>query len=114
MVESDGPLDVLLGGCGGAASLPAAPRCLDRRKFTFGLHHARGARVVRAVAYVNGRVRARRHGHNLRRITLRRLPQRRFTVRIVATQSTGSKLVSVRRYKGCTKGKPQTRAHHHV
>jgi hypothetical protein len=35
-------------------------------------------------------------------------------VRIVATQSTGSKLVSVRRYKGCTKGKPQTRAHHHV
>jgi hypothetical protein len=46
-------------------------------------------------------------------VVLRRLPRRKFTVRIVATKNTGSKLISVRTYKGCKKGKPQTRAHHH-
>jgi hypothetical protein len=113
MTETDGPLDVVLGGCGGAAKLPTARRCVDRRKFTFRLHHARGARVVRVVAYVNGKRVKRVRGRNVKRITLKRLPRKRFTVRIVSTQSTGSKLISVRRYKGCRKGKPRTRAHHH-
>jgi hypothetical protein len=114
MVESDGPLDVLLDGCGGAASLPQAPRCVDRRKFTFRLHHAPRARVVKVIAYVNGKRVLRRRGRNIKRITLRRLPRRKFTVRIVSTQDTGSKLISVRHYKGCRKGKPSTRAHHHA
>jgi len=113
MLETDGPLDVVLAGCGGAAKLPQARRCVDRRKFTFRLHHAPKARVVRVAAYVNGKRVLVRRGHNLRRVTLKRLPRRRFTVRIVSTQSTGSKLVSVRRYKGCRKGRPHTRAHHH-
>jgi C-terminal binding-module, SLH-like, of glucodextranase len=112
-VETDGPLDVLLGGCGGAAKLPAARRCVDRRNFSFKLHHARGARVVRVAAFVNGHRKLRRRGRDIKRITLQRLPRRKFTVRIVATQSTGSKLVSTRRYKGCRKGRPRTRAHHH-
>jgi hypothetical protein len=109
MTETDGPLDVVLGGCGGAAKLPDARRCIDRRKFTFRLHHARGARVVRVVAYVNGKRVKRVRGRNIRRITLKRLPRRKFTVRIVSTQNTGSKLISVRKYKGCRKGKPRTR-----
>jgi hypothetical protein len=111
-VETDGPLDVVLGGCGGAAKLPSARRCVDRRKFSFRLHHARGARVVRVVAYVNGHRKLRRRGRDIKRITLRRLPRKKFTVRIVSTQSTGSKLISTRRYKGCKKGRPSTRAHH--
>ena len=111
-VETDGPLNVVLGGCGGAAKLPPARRCVDRRKFTFRLHHARGARVVRVVVFVNGKRRLVRKGRNIRRVSLKRLPRRRFVVRIVSTQSTGSKLISVRKYKGCRKGRPHTRAHH--
>jgi hypothetical protein len=111
-VESDGPLDVVLGGCGGAAKLPSARRCVDRRKFSFRLHHARGARVVRVVAFVNGKRKLRVRGRHIKRITLKRLPRRKFVVRIVATQNTGSKLVSTRRYKGCRKSRPRTRAHH--
>ena len=113
MLETDGPLDVLLDGCGGAAKLPAAGRCTDRRKFTFRLHHAPKARVVRVDVYVNGKRVKTAKGHSVKRITLKRLPRKRFTVRIVSTQNTGSKLVSVRKYKGCRKGKPRTRAHHH-
>jgi dienelactone hydrolase len=112
-VESDGPLDVVLDGCGGAATkLPRAPRCVDRRRFSFRLHHARGARVVNVVVYVNGRVRKRVHGRDLKRVSIARLPRKRFTVRIVSTQSTGSKLISVRTYRGCTKGAPHTRGQH--
>jgi hypothetical protein len=113
MLETDGPLDVILGGCGGAGKLPSATRCTDRRKFSFRLHHARGARVVRVEAFVNGKRVKRARGRSIKRLVLRRLPQGKFTVRIVATQNTGSKLISTRRYKGCKKGKPRTRAHHH-
>ncbi|MEA2470090.1 MAG: hypothetical protein QOE38_1089 [Thermoleophilaceae bacterium] len=110
-VESDGPLDVLLRGCGGAvSSLPRATHCVDRRRFSFRLHHARGARVVSVVVYVNGHVKKRVRGHDIKRVTIPRLPRKKFTVRIVATQSTGSKLISVRHYKGCKKGRPHT--HH--
>jgi hypothetical protein len=111
-VETDGPLDVVLGGCGGALGLPAAHGCVDRRKFSFALHRPRGARIVRVEAFVNGKRRLRRHGRDIRRITLARLPRGRFTVRIVATQSTGSRLISTRRYTGCRKSRPTTRAHH--
>jgi hypothetical protein len=44
---------------------------------------------------------------------VKRLPRKRFTLRIVATQSSGSKLISTRHYRGCRKGRPTTRAHHH-
>ena len=64
MVESDGPLDVVMDGCGGAVAgkPPRGARCVDRRRFTFRLHHARGARVVRVVVYVNGRLKKRVRG----------------------------------------------------
>jgi hypothetical protein len=113
-VKSDGPLDVVVGGgCGGTLKLPSAQRCVDRRKFSFRLHRPRGARIVLVEAFVNGHRRLRLRGGDIRRITLARLPRGRFTVRIVATQNTGSKLISTRRYRGCLKSRPTTRAHHH-
>jgi hypothetical protein len=89
--------------------LPAGRRCTDRRKFSFALHHGPGSRVVRVAVFVNGKRILRRHGRNIRRVTVRRLPRKRFTLRIVSTQSSGSKLISTRRYKGCRKGRPTTR-----
>jgi hypothetical protein len=93
--------------------LPNGTRCADRRKFHFKLHHGPGARVVRVDVFVNGNRTLRRKGRNIRSLTVTRLPRRKFTLKIVATQSSGSKLVSTRRYKGCRKGRPTTRAHHH-
>lgn len=104
----------LVGGAslvGGSATgpLPPSRRCVDRRKFSFTLHHARGARVVKVQVFVNGRPKLTRRGRAIRRVTLRRLPRKRFTVTIVSTQSTGSKLISRRTYRGCRKGRPHTR-----
>lgn len=87
--------------------------CVDRRRFTFKLHHSGHARVVRVAVYVNGKLKVRRRGRNLHRVRLRRLPIGRFKVRIVATQSSGSKLISTRIYSGCRKTRPHTRGKHH-
>src|SRR3954469_15524199 len=76
---------------GPAASMPRSGSCTNRRKFTFRLHHARGARVVKVAVFVNGERRLLRRGRNLRRVTIKRLPRKRFEVRIVATQNTGSR-----------------------
>lgn len=86
--------------------------CRDTRKFRFRLHHSRGARVVEAYAYVNGRRRLHRRGHSLRRIVLRKLPAKQFKVRIETFQSNGNETISVRRFDGCRKGKPRTRRGH--
>jgi hypothetical protein len=96
----------------GPASHPAVrharKKCVDRRKFTFRLHHARHARVVRVDVYVNGKRRVHRRGHDVKRVTLRRLPRKKFTVNVVARQSTGRTLISTRVYRGCKKSRPRT------
>ena len=96
-----------------AIARPAVRGCVDTRKFGFKLHHAVGARVVKVEVFVNGKRRLKLKGRDISRITLRRLPKRRFVVRIVATQNTGSQLISRRVYHGCKKTRPHTRAHHH-
>jgi hypothetical protein len=93
--------------------LPSNGRCVDRRRFSFRLHHGRHATVVRVDVFVNGRRVLTRRGRNIRRVTVHRLPLGRFVVKIVAIQSTGSTLTSTRTYHGCKKSAPQTRAHHH-
>jgi hypothetical protein len=108
-LTSDGATSVAVSGCG--SLLPK--RCTDRRKFSFRLHHARRARVVDVRVYVNGKRKIHRHAHNIRRVTLKRLPKKKFRVKIVATQNRGSKLISTRTYRGCRKSRPKTRARHH-
>jgi hypothetical protein len=95
-----------------AAVAPAVP-CVDTRGFSFKLHHAPHARVIRVVIYVNGKRTLTRQGHNLTRVTLERLPRGTFTVQIIATQSTRSKVISTRTYTGCRKTPPRIRALHH-
>jgi hypothetical protein len=82
--------------------------CVDGRRFSFRIHQPRRGRIVRVVAYVNGRRAKVVRGRRVTRITLRRLPQASFIVRIVAVSSTGRRTVSVRRYRGCRKGRPHT------
>jgi hypothetical protein len=87
--------------------------CPDTRRFTFALHHARGQRVVRAVVFINRKRVKTVKGSNLKTVSIGQVPTGAFTVRIVATQSSGSKLVSQRTYGACEKSKPRTRGQHH-
>jgi hypothetical protein len=94
----------------GLLGIPPAAKapCVDKRKFSFRLNRARGARVVRVEVFLNGKLKVRRRGSDLRRVSIARPPLRRYKLRIVTTQSTGRQIVSVRSYRGCLKGKPRT------
>jgi beta-glucosidase len=107
---------VSVGGakCPGAAAHIGRPtqKCVDARRFAFKLHHAVGARIVRVAVYVNGRKRLSLRGRDIRRVSIARLPRKRFTVKIVSTSSTGAQLISTRVYHGCKKTRPRTHRGH--
>jgi ABC-2 type transport system ATP-binding protein len=91
-----------------AARTNSAPSaCLDRRKFTFKIHQHR-KRVVRVRVYVNGKLRKTVRGHRVRRVSVKRLPQGLFRLKVVATTANGQRVTSLRTYRGCTKSKPHT------
>ncbi|MFL5884422.1 MAG: hypothetical protein ACJ77M_05080 [Thermoleophilaceae bacterium] len=98
-------------GGANALGLPRRTGCIDRRKFTFRLRHAKRTRIVAADAFVNGRRKVHKHGHSIKRLTIKKLPKGTFRVRIVTRQSNGSRRISTRIYKGCTKSKPTNRSH---
>ena len=87
------------------ANQPAgtAVGCTAPRRLTVTLRHRAGQRIVRVKIYVNGRLKLTRRGHNLSRLTLKRLPHGAFTVRIVSYQSNGVAITGVHRYRPCTK-----------
>jgi predicted acyl esterase len=90
-----------------AAGGPSGGGCIDRRKFSFRLRHAKGQRVVRARAYVNGKLVVKRKGRNLRRLTIKKLPLGKFKVKILTRTNDGHKTRTVRTYKGCRKSRPR-------
>jgi predicted acyl esterase len=92
----------------GLAGSQPKPRCVDRRKFSFRIHQPKRGRVVKVVAFVNGKRVLRVARKRVTRVVLKRLPRGKFRVRIVATTDRGSRTISVRHYRGCKKGKPRT------
>src|SRR5213079_1454860 len=94
----------------GSLGIPAAkkPACVDRRSFRFRLNAGR-SRVTKVEVFVNGVRKVLERGKNIRFVTLRKLPKRRFVVRVVTTLANGKKRDSVRTYRGCAKSKPRTR-----
>jgi hypothetical protein len=72
-----------------------------------------GARIVRVAVYVNDKKKLSLRGKDIKRVTIARLPRRRFVVRIVSTSSTGARLTSTRVYHGCKKTRPTTRRSRH-
>jgi YVTN family beta-propeller protein len=84
---------------------PPKPRCVDRRRFKFNLH----GRVVKVEVFVNGVRKVVKRGHYVRSVSIKRLPRRRFVVKVVTTFESGRKRVSTRVYRGCTKSRPRTR-----
>jgi hypothetical protein len=85
-----------------------APRkCIDRRKFTFGIRQ-HDKRIVRVRVFVNGKLAKTVRGRRVKRVRIKRLPLGLFRVKIVALASNGQRTVSRRTYRGCKKGKPRT------
>jgi endoglycosylceramidase len=95
--------------CANPLGLPGTRRCVDRRKFTFRLH---GRRVVEVRIYVDRRLIVHRRARHITTVTLKRLPIGNFTVKVVARTSDGKRTTTVRRYRGCRKGRP--RGHRHT
>lgn len=95
-------------GGGGTAGQPRSIKCKDHRRFTFRVHQPKHGRIVRVQAYVNGKLRRTVRGHRVTRVTIARLPHKRFRVRIVAHWQSGARTVSTRVYKGCKKSRPHT------
>ena len=92
------------------AALPPAPGgCVDRRRFSFVLHHPRGERIVRIRVLVNGATVRVLRGHDLNRLTINRLPAGRFTVTIRTLTDRGTRATSSRVYSACTKTPPRNR-----
>jgi YVTN family beta-propeller protein len=92
----------------GSLGIPAAvkPKCVDRRGFKFKL---RGGRATKVVVYVDGVRKVRKTGKNIKSVSIKKLPKRRFVVKVVTTYASGKKRESVRTYRGCKKSKPRTR-----
>ena len=85
----------------------AVASCVDRRKFSFVIHQLNG-RVVAVRAYVGKKRVKTLKGHRVKRLTLARLPQGYYRVKIVTTTAKGAHATSVRYYRGCYKTKPKT------
>jgi predicted acyl esterase len=83
--------------------------CVDRRRFSFPIHKPDDGRVVKVVAYVNGKRTATKRGRSIRSFTLKRLPLGVFTVKIVAIGNHGGQTIKVRKYRGCTQSRTRTR-----
>jgi hypothetical protein len=79
----------------------SAPACVTVRRLVFRIGRVPGGRVVRAVAYVNGRRVASRHGRDLARIRFTRPRGTRLAVRIVTTNDKGGRVVTRRTLRVC-------------
>ncbi len=103
---------VIYGGRGLGASR-ARRRCARTRASTSAAScsasTARAARVWWPCGCSsNGKRRVHRRGHDIKRVRIKALPKRSFTVRVVTKFSNGSSRASTRTYKGCKKSKPRT------
>jgi hypothetical protein len=82
--------------------LPAARRCMSRRRFRIRVRAPRGTTLVSAVVRVNKRVRGRVDGRYARAtVDLRGLPKGRFVVRIELRASDGRAYRATRSYRTC-------------
>ncbi|MDX6644009.1 MAG: hypothetical protein QOD76_1971, partial [Solirubrobacteraceae bacterium] len=86
---------------------------LDRRRFSFKFKPPpAGTHIIDVKLFINGKRKLHVTGKNIRRVTIKKLPQKKFKVRIVQTQDKGNVVTSTRTYHGCKKSRPRTHVHH--
>jgi hypothetical protein len=84
-----------------SASGPKRATCARGGKLTFHLRAPKGRRIVKAVAYLNGKRVRTRTGTRLRSIVLRRTTTKRIRVKLVLTTDTGRRTTVTKRYRAC-------------
>jgi hypothetical protein len=100
------------GPAGNPLGLPPNKKCIDTRKWKFKLHHPSDDLIKDVQVFINGKLKVHKTGTNIGKLTLKKLPKKKFKVRIVATRASGVQSISVRKYKGCKKGKARTHGRH--
>jgi hypothetical protein len=101
-----------VGPAGNPLGLPSNSSCIDKRKFGFRLRRPTGA-VVDVTVYINGHKTGHTAGANITRLTIAKLPNSgRFRVKIVAISDNGTRLISQRTYRRCTKSRPKGKKVH--
>jgi hypothetical protein len=96
----------IVGVPGGARrGSPSTKGCLAARRLTFRVNPVPHGRVVRAVAYVNGRRVLSVRGPSIKRISFARPRGSVLKVRIVTTNNQGGQVVTIRTFHGCTRSK---------
>jgi len=104
------------GPAGNPLGLPSNRKCIDTRKWKFRLHHPSNDLIKDVQVFINGK--RKRHlktnvaGSGIERLTLKKLPKKKFRVKIIATRESGVQSISKRTYKGCKKGKARTHGRH--
>jgi hypothetical protein len=100
------------GPAGNPLGLPSNKKCIDTRKWKFKLHHPSDDLIKDVQVFINGKKKVHKTGAAIEKLTLKKLPKKKFKVRIVATRASGVQSISVRKYKGCKKGKSKTHGRH--
>jgi putative CocE/NonD family hydrolase len=77
--------------------------CLSGRRLSLGVPRVRGARVVRVVVYVNGRLVLVARGRSVRRVSFARPRGARLHLKIVAISRRGARVVTRRSFRGCSR-----------
>jgi hypothetical protein len=97
-------------GRGWYSGLPAPGHgCVDTRRLRVAIHKPAGRRIVAVNVYVDGRRTIHKQGAHVTQVTMSDLPQRSFTLKIVAVTNRGERASVVRRYRGCKR--PRSRVH---
>jgi putative CocE/NonD family hydrolase len=101
---------VLAPGCAGVKTGGGKiAACVKHQKFRFRIHQPRpNGRIVRVDVFVDGKRTQTKRGHRVTSLVVKRPNKKNFTVKIVATSSTGQKTISVRHYRRCVKTAPHT------
>ena len=96
-----------------AFGLPAAKRCVSRRRFPIRLREPRGIHIRKARVTLNGKpARVRKSGGRFRAtIDLRGLTKGSFTIAIRITTTDGRTVNGKRRYHTCEKRRTGRRPH---
>ena len=93
--------------------LPAARRCVSRRRFPIHIRRPAGTSYTSIAVTVNGRTKLRLKGLKAKKVkatvSLKGLPAGKVTVKIAAVTASGRKAVSKRTYKTCAAKKKRKR-----
>jgi pimeloyl-ACP methyl ester carboxylesterase len=81
-------------------------KCSQLPRLSFRINQPRHGRIVKVLAYVDGKLVRQKSGRRVTRLTLSRPAKKNFTVRIVKVSNTGKRSATVRKYRGCSKTRP--------